>query len=241
MAVRIVARDSLAQPEHIRGAEVRLEDRLELRPPQTGVADLHRLIEQAFLGGEHRAAAVDVDAAAFEHDIAISWPRPYREQSYFESRGRARGDAVVQFPIGVLGPCIEPELRDRERRGMVCSHEDGPEVAGPAAVGGEPDELDAADIDAPPLFEHPSGPALVGGRIDQDAHQLSGRERPRDLAVHPRDRGELAGPIAGVVGPADPRGVVRLPLGRHAEAEAGGGVLAEHYARSSRNRLAMPP
>ena len=45
MAVGIVARDSLAEPQDVRHAELVAQDRFDLAAPEAGVPDLHGGIE----------------------------------------------------------------------------------------------------------------------------------------------------------------------------------------------------
>ncbi len=67
----------------------------------------------------------------------------------------------------------------------------------------------------------PSPRCLV---VDQNVDLLDAREMADDLRIDPRNRLELARPVGAIVRPRDPRGLVRLPLGRHAIAERGGSL-----------------
>ena len=69
MAVGVVAGDAVFQPENLRDAEIAAKDLRVIFASEAGIA-LLRFAEQAFFGGEQGAAAVDVDAAAFEDDAA---------------------------------------------------------------------------------------------------------------------------------------------------------------------------
>ena len=71
-------------------------------------------IEITFLGGDQRAAAVDLDAAAFEDDRRV-------EEPLAEAPGRGLGHAAVLLPVGVLGPGVEVEMHDGgfERAGPI--------------------------------------------------------------------------------------------------------------------------
>src|ERR1019366_7361654 len=62
----VVPRHTSRQPENIAGAQVRLEDSFEFMPAHSGIPHLHHGIEIALFGGDQRAAAIHVDAAAFE-------------------------------------------------------------------------------------------------------------------------------------------------------------------------------
>ena len=68
VAVRVVAGDAAVQPEHLIDAEIVVEGLLQLLAADAGIALLHRA-QQAFFRGEQQACAVDVDTAAFEHQI----------------------------------------------------------------------------------------------------------------------------------------------------------------------------
>src|SRR5207248_5334470 len=71
----------------------------------------------------------------------------------------------------------------------------------------------------------PRGP-LVNGRVHQYPHDLRGCELADDLRVHPRDWAEPARPVALVVGPPDPCGMMPFPLGGHAKPERGNSLHA---------------
>src|ERR1700704_6240523 len=114
MAVRIVARDPSPEPQDVRRAELVAQDRFDLRPSESGVPALDGGIEQTLLGREKGAATVHVDAAALEHHVARAGTRA--EQAALEPCGNALGNAVVLLPIGILGPRIEAEPRDRDLR-----------------------------------------------------------------------------------------------------------------------------
>jgi hypothetical protein len=65
--VGVVADDAVAQPQHLADAEQQPQALLDLGARQAGVAVL---VQQALLGGQHRAGAVDVDRAALEDQPA---------------------------------------------------------------------------------------------------------------------------------------------------------------------------
>lgn len=76
-------------------------------------------------------------------------------------------------------------------------------------------EVQAREVGS--LAAQHAGGALLGGEVvDEDVHVLDLREVADDLAVDPGDGLELAGPVLGVMGPGDPGGGVRGPLGGHA-------------------------
>ena len=217
VAVGVVARDAAAEPEDVRRAEVIAQHALEVGPREPGIPDLGLRIQQTFFSRQQGADAVHVDAAPFEDHgtcgLDARQPELLRDQIR---------DAVVLLPVAILGPAVEVEACDRRLRARPRSFdEDRAEVASPAAVGGESEEVDALSPH-PDLLEHAPGRGLTRGGVDEDADALAGRQPAHDLRIHPGDGGELARPIGGVVGPPDPRRRVRLPLGRHAEAERAG-------------------
>ena len=159
------------------------------RAVEAGIAGLHRT-QQAFLGGEQRAVAVDVDAAAFEDDApAADAPAPTTGSFSFGMRRLRRG--VVFGPVVVLGPGVEAPVGERDAAGFLrvaFLDEDGAEVARPAAIGGHDEEIDGGEIRAG-LGEDASGAgAFVGaaGRGCARARRARGgaryRRRPRESA-----------------------------------------------------------
>src|SRR2546426_8404807 len=80
---------------------------------------------------------------------------------------------------------------------------------------------------------------LVSGRIHENAHHLARHELADDPAICPLDRRELSRPIARAVWPADPRGVVWLPLGGHAEALRGGRGAIGHQPSAISGRWVL--
>src|SRR5947208_3867009 len=242
MAVGVVARDSLAEPQDVRHAELVAQDRFDLAPPEPRVSDLHRRIEQTLLGREERAPTIHIDAAALEHDVALAGAGA--EQAHLALRGRALRNARILLPVAVLGPGVELEPYDRELGARGASaHEQRPEIASPATIRRKPEELHSCEIDAH-LPEHPPRLPFVRGGAHQDAGDFTRGERAHDLAVHPGDQRQLAGPIARVVRPSEPRCVMRLSLGGHTEAADGRGVGAGGrggtYGWTSRKRLPIP-
>ena len=80
MAVGVVAGDTVAEPEDVGGAEVIAEDGFNLIARHSGIARLDRA-EKAFFGGEQGAAAIYVNAAAFQDDAAWGGLRFRRRRS----------------------------------------------------------------------------------------------------------------------------------------------------------------
>ena len=67
VAVRVVAGDAALQPDDLFHAEIVGEDLFEMFAGHARIALLH-VTQQTLFGGDERAAAVDVDAAAFQHN-----------------------------------------------------------------------------------------------------------------------------------------------------------------------------
>ena len=208
VAVRIVPRDPLAEPERVRDAEGIAKDGLELQAGQPGIPGLHFRIEQAFFRGEQRAAAVHVDTTTLEHDLRID----QRQREVFR---RPIGDLVVVLPVLVLRPGIEMKARDGQS--FFSAHKDRAEVTRPTAVRGETKKVDASEID-PRLLEDAARLRLLDPRVDENADHFARRQLADDFAVHPGDRRKFPRPIGDVVRPADPGRRMRLPFGRHASA-----------------------
>ena len=98
--------------------------------------------------------------------------------------------------------------------------EDAAGVAQPDAVGGPAVE---ADVRRQRIcfVEQLADLAFGCGVVDDQLNPLVTSEIADDFGMHPRDRLELAGPIAVIVGPCEPGCGVRLPLGGHAVTERG--------------------
>src|SRR5439155_25451633 len=105
VAVRVVARDSLPQPQHVGHAKVLAEDAFEILPAEPGVPRLRGLVKQALFGGHERPAAVDVDAAAFEAHVASPLGAGAgAKQAQLERLRHALGYGVALTPVRILGP-----------------------------------------------------------------------------------------------------------------------------------------
>ena len=232
VAVGVVAGAAAGEPEGLVDAEVIAEGAFEqaLRSgfvAEAGIALLD-LGEETFLGGEQDSRAVGVDGAAFEDD-AVRLPacRSGRRRRDFGldfgevvELGDAVGDLVVAEEVGVLGPGVGLPVGDGEVGAGIFGgavgyfYEDGAGVAQPDSVGGPVMEVEAGEIGAA-AAEDGGGAALGGEIVDQDADVFDAGEMADDLGVDPGDGPELAGPVGGVLGPGDPCGGVRLPLGWH--------------------------
>ena len=151
VAVGVVAGAAAVEPERLMDAEVVVEGAFELgaglfRRAEAGVALLD-LGEEALLGGEEDAGAVDVDGAAFEDDAAgpgfgVSGRSFGLNLGDVVELGDAVGELVVAAEVGVLGPGVELPVGDGEAGGEIFGgafryfYEDGAGIAQPDAVGG---------------------------------------------------------------------------------------------------------
>ena len=173
MAVGVVASDAVAEPEDLRGAEIVAEDLRVIVAGEAGIAFL-RGAEQAFFGGEQRAAPVDVDAAAFEHDAAAfvhGLPDTMLEFLVYVGGG----DRVL-FVIAVFGPSVEPPMRVGDFAGGVA-YADRAGIAHPAAVSGNAEEIDGVEIGAG-LFQNGADFGFGGAILHEEIDALNAREVP---------------------------------------------------------------
>src|SRR5205823_11841520 len=115
---------------------------------RAGVAGLHRA-QEAFLGREEGAAAVDVDGAAFENDPAadpatalgeLGLPLPAAEKPREPIR-----DGIVALPVPVLRPAGELPIDERDVA-VLPADEERAEVACPRAIGRDPEEVDPVEV-----------------------------------------------------------------------------------------------
>jgi hypothetical protein len=137
------------------------------------------------------------------------------------------GDEVVVEVVGILGPGIELPVGDGGFALRILD-EDGAGVAEPDAVRAPVVEVQAGEVGM--LAEEHVGCTLFGGEIvDEDVDVFDLREVADDFRVDPGDGLEFVGPVLGVVGPGDPGGGVRGPLGGHAVVLA---VRCRHHCLS---------
>src|SRR6266404_611581 len=212
MAVRVVAGDSIFQPENLGDSEIAAEDVSVIFAGESVIA-LLALAEQAFFGGEQGAAAVDVDAAAFEHDAAaLVDGLPGEALELFIYVGDGEG---VFFVVLVLSPPVEEPVRVGDFAGT-ASHADGTGVAHPAAIGRDTKKVDSGEVHAG-LFQDVARTRFRSAILNEQIDALNAREVANDFGIGPGNRGKFAGPVSLFVGPAEPGGFVMLPLGRHPE------------------------
>src|ERR1700728_567627 len=121
------------------------------------------------------------------------------------------------MPIGILGPGVEMPVGEGYSRFRV-SDEDGTRVSCPHAIRGQVMKTDAREI-GPGAFENACRKLLCFGAFHENMDLLSCGEKPDDFGIDPWNGLKLSRPILMVMGPCQPGGLVRLPLGGHAIAE----------------------
>src|SRR5207244_1573143 len=84
-----------------------------------------------------------------------------------------------------------------------------------------------------------AGAGLVGG-VGEDVDRFALVQVVDDVGVDPGDGVELAGPVVGVVRPGEPRRLVRLPLGGHAQAGGRRGVGTHRGGVSDCSPVPLP-
>ena len=229
VAVGIIARGTGDEPLDIADPEGFLEGLLKLRAAHPGIAHLDLGVEVTLLSGEHGAASIDVDAAAFKDErMAVTTGI---EQGDIQEFGGHLGHAAVPVPIVVLGPGIKMEIDDGRSgpgastlapRGRLAD-KNRAAIAHPTPVGRMDDELDLFQVGSRPS-QVTVDDLLVGSALDQDSNRLAGGESADDFSINPANGIELVGPIGRIVGPAEPSGLMGLPLGGHGVAQFGGGL-----------------
>ena len=145
--------------------------------------------------------------------------------------------AAAGLQEGTLTPGDRVHCDGEFRLGLHALDEHRPEISCPPSIGREAEELHLRKVGVHALEQTPRA-CLVCLRVDDDADNLSRRQLPDDLPEHPGNGAELSGPIAFVVGPADPRRFMRLPFSRHPETESSGGFC--YHCSSSSKRRSMP-
>ena len=224
VAVRVVAGDALAEPDDRLDSEI-VGKHLLVGSAIHGRIALLRGREQAFLGREQSAAAVDVDRAAFEHDAMFAVKRMHDARA--GGLRHARAKFGIELVVVVLGPGVELEVQS-EKRGAVCID---PSAAGARKMQPE-SRVHTRSVrqrwkttlsESASAFSRTAlALSLRTLAVDDQIDALMPRQIADDLGIDPRNRLELPRPVAVEMRPGKPGGRVRLPLGRHAVAERGG-------------------
>src|SRR5439155_14083637 len=164
------ARDASTEPEDLADPEVHGEQALELRARHAGVPCL-RAREQALLGGEEGAAAVGVDGAALEDDVARVAAERGLPPAAAEGAGERVAGGRVPPVIAVLRPAVEAPV-DEGDVAVVASHEERAGIAHPGAVGRDAKEVHPPEIHAG-VAEDALSASLQACVVDQDTDALA--------------------------------------------------------------------
>ena len=189
VAVGVVARDAVAEPEHLFDAEVAHELRLDLFFAQRGIAIG---IEQAGCGGEQETRAVDVDRAPFEHHAGRDHRQPLNR------RHALRHGVVVVVRLILAAPGVILPVHDNFITSPILRADDVVRavVAAPGVVGRNPVEDDALGVFAFGVALPEQRPRLCFHRIVEhvDVDGLGAAELIREFSKDCRNRLELARP-----------------------------------------------
>ena len=197
VAAGLVVLQALTQPDDLAHAEVMRQPFLDLLAVEVGIA---AGAQQALLGGQQRALAVDVDGAALEHHGRLVAP-------HAEALEQRRAERRVML-VGSAGaaPGGDAPVRPRDPARAV-DEEAGGAVADPGIV-----DLEGLLLDPAAADERGVGDVL-GPR-----HQGHGLELGDDRG-HPGvglpGIVEALAPGLGAARPSHPAACVGLPFGRH--------------------------
>ena len=206
-----IARQSARQPDDMLRTDGSCQFRFDVGFRQPGVA---ARIELHGLGHQHRACAVDRDAAAL-----VDHRR--RDARYCSLIGDELADAAVLVPLRpvLCTPAVEDPV-DGGDRTVLCMNECRADIAHPGVV-----QRCFDDVDVAREVCRCDG---AFGRIDDDGHRLELGNSVRDGG--PRRAGLVLGLRIVAEGVAlarerHPHLVLRRGLGRHRERRCGGGHL----------------
>ena len=215
MAVGLVIRESVAQPDHLADAGIERERFLDLLLREIGIAVR---VQQSLLGGEQGALAVHMDRAAFAHQRrAIDLQALTLQHAAGEFRVVREGKIFV-------APGVELPLHAGARAIRPTQH-GGAAVARPRVI-----DDNFEDFRFPGAGEFHFRKIL---RPRGDRHRL---ERC-DGARHPRigllgaQQTFRPAPCLDTAGPRHPGALMRIPFGGHGKAVARGtGIVSIHAA-----------
>ncbi len=217
VTVGVVVEQALAQPEHALDAEELAQQPLDLPLLARAVAVG---VEQALAGGQGVAFPVDVDGAALEDPACRELPTADEARDVPRHLGVAGQDVLA-------APAVEAEPDGRDLAAG-AAREDGGGVAEPDVAEGHAVRAHVRAV------EGGSRQAFLLPVGDQDFDPLAGRHEGDQAGEGSAGGGEIVLPEVGVAGPGHPGGLVRCPLGGHAET---GASRRRHAAGYSRRRL----
>ncbi len=204
MAVGVIMGEALVEPDDLARAEGVVQRGLGLAlAPAIAVG-----VEEGLPRGEHRAVAVMVDGAAFEHEV--EFPR---------ADARQLGDVVANGRVVGKVELAAPAIGHESQRdgALVASRKDRTGVAQPDVAIARLDELGGG-------AELGAGRHLGFGPMHQKADAVGRRERAyhgRHIAAR---RLKVAVPLLGVGGPRRPDRFLRHPLGGNGNRCIGHGI-----------------
>ncbi len=202
MAVGIVSEQiAVLEPEDAADAELVLQHFLDGGLVQPGIA---RRRQQAALGGEQGAAAVDFDGAALQHEVH----RFHRGIPGAEG-DQPPGEGVVALGGKLAAPAVESEIQVQQL--AVAHHGDRAVIAGPDVVVGN-------GVNLQPIIRHSGGhqPGRqargVLGDVDVQVFVAAdGHRNGHEILFH---RLEMAREITVPARPGEHHGGLWRPLGR---------------------------
>ena len=221
MPVGVIARDSLAKPDH------RLHSKVVGKHLLIGHA-VHRWIsfldlrKQALFRRQQRSGAVDINRSTFEHNAMVS--REGLHHACARGLRHAGAHLRIELVIRILGPRVEFEIQSEHVRLImtrVILQKNAAGVARPHAIGTP--EMETHFVGKRMGFlQYHSRPLLRIGTVYDQVNAFVAREVADNLRIYPLDRLELARPVIAKMRPGEPRGFMRLPLGGHAIARFSG-------------------
>ncbi len=147
----------------------------------------------------------------------MRWPlqfgRDHGKLQVWEQALAVTASSVLEF--GYLAQPLKRQLSS-VRSFFVAVDEDGAIIARPTAVCRRVEEFDGCHLRAG-FAQNLAGFLLRFFVGDENADFFDARKMADDFAINPGNGRELAGPIGGFMRPREPGGVMRFPLGRHAE------------------------
>ena len=198
-------------------------------------------VQQALLRRHHDAGAVDVDRSALEHQPGLEHRHPQQRREGARHRRVAHQRFVLAAPR-VEAPRVVGQRGVRQRLAGLPPLGPGEQEVGAVVADPRVDGRDHVELHGAGLRPRHPRPHLIARRlvVDQDVDRLvlgehldHAQEDHLDLrhAIRPRQR---------ILGPRQPGGGVRMPLGRHRVAERGGRRAGHRGAIAGRSRRREP-
>ncbi|MNZ39017.1 hypothetical protein D3C78_565030 [compost metagenome] len=206
MAVGLVVVEAIRQPDHRLHRQLLAQRRLDLFAIEVRVAVA---VEQAFLGGDQGAFAIDMDGAAFQHEaigaIALAVLDLEDLARHLVVAVPGEVEAAIEAAPGIEGPVHTAHFA------LVVDHEGRAGITDPGVVGAD---FHHADVR---LVETRAGVLVLAGG-DADGHRLEARDGLGHGGEGGLRRLAAEAPVVRALGPDHPGLAVGFPLGRHAEA-----------------------